>query len=185
MSIKAKYLFILILVLGISFPSYAFLRERFQTFNAIGTIQVAFTPGSDADKLIIQTIQSAHKTIYVQAFSFTHKEIAQSLIQARKRGVDVRVIADSEQHEKIPTSQVMEIARNGVPVFLDSEHQSAHNKLMIIDSQTVITGSYNFTHSAQYKNAENVLVLQGNAPLASAYTENWQRHFAHTTPLRP
>jgi len=155
---------------------------------ASGTVQVAFTPGDDAGKLIVDTINGAHRQVLVQAFSFTHHKIAEALIAAKRRGVDVKVIADREQTEKIPTSVIARIATAGVPVFLDADHTSAHSKVMLIDAgspeTTLITGSFNFTHAAQYKNAENVLVIRGNAALTELYLKNWQRHYEHSQPYR-
>lgn len=155
---------------------------------ASGTLQVAFTPGDDAGKLIADAINGAHHQVLVQAFSFTHREIAEALIVAKRRGVDVKVIADKEQTEKIPTSMIARIAAAGVPVFIDADHISAHNKVIVIDAGstevTLITGSFNFTQAAQYKNAENVLVIRGNAALAELYLKNWQRHYGHSQPYR-
>lgn len=155
---------------------------------ATGTIQVAFTPGDDAGKLIADAISGARRQVLVQAFSFTHHRIAEALIAAKRRGVDVRVIADKEQTEKIPTSVIARIAAGGVPVFLDSDHTSAHSKVMVIDAgsqeATLVTGSFNFTQAAQYKNAENVLVIRGNGALAELYLQNWQHHYEHSQPYR-
>lgn len=155
---------------------------------ATGTIQIAFTPGDDAGKLIADAINGAHRQVLVQAFSFTHHRIAEALIAARHRGVDVKVIADKEQTEKIPTSVIARIAAAGVPVFLDSDHTSAHNKVMVIDAgsteATLVTGSFNFTQAAQHKNAENVLVIRGNAALTELYLKNWQHHYEHSQPYR-
>ncbi|MHB1246274.1 MAG: phospholipase D family nuclease [Sulfuriferula sp.] len=155
---------------------------------AVGTIQVAFTPGDDAGALVITAIHQARRQILVQAFSFTHRAIADALIAAHRRGVDVTLIVDSDQAERIPTSVVKYIAAGGVPVYLDGEHRSAHNKIMVIDADTapvVITGSYNFTHAAQYRNAENLLVLRGNPALAQTYAANWQRHREHAVAFEP
>jgi phosphatidylserine/phosphatidylglycerophosphate/cardiolipin synthase-like enzyme len=151
-------------------------------------VQVAFTPGQDAGKLIADAIDDARIQVLVQAFSFTHRRIADALIEARHRGVDVKVIADREQTEKIPTSLIARMASQGVPVFMDSNHSSAHNKVMLIDAgsaqATLITGSFNFTHAAQHKNAENVLVMRGNSALVDLYLENWLDHFSHARPYR-
>ena len=155
---------------------------------ASGTVQAAFTPGDDAGKLIADTIDSAHHQVLVQAFSFTHRKIADALIAAKRRGVDVKVIADKDQTHRIPTSLISRIAAEGVPVFIDSDHTSAHNKVMVIDADspdaTLITGSFNFTHAAQYRNAENVLVIRGNAALTDLYLQNWHRHYKHSQPYR-
>ena len=155
---------------------------------ATGTVQVAFTPGDDAGKLIADAINSAQRQVLVQAFSFTHRKIADALISAKQRGVDVKVVADKEQTHRIPTSVIARIAAGGVPVFIDSAHNSAHNKVMIIDAGSpeaaLITGSFNFTQAAQHKNSENVLVIRGNKALTDLYLKNWHQHYEHSEPYR-
>lgn len=153
-------------------------------------IQVFFTPGDDAAGSIIKAINSARQQVLVQAFSFTHPGIAQALIAAHQRGVEVKLIADLDQTRKIRQNRIAEMAAAGVPVWLDGEHNGAHNKVMIIDADSanvaeigVITGSYNFTNAAQYKNAENVLLLRANRSLAKAYQRNWQKHLPHARPF--
>jgi len=150
-------------------------------------VRVAFTPGDDAAGQIIDAIRQSRKQVLVQAFSFTHDGIARALVEAHKRGIEVKLIADRDQTEKMKRGQVAGIARGGVPVWLDSEHQGAHNKVMVIDAgqpyAQVITGSFNFTRAAQHKNAENVVFISGNDALIRAYAANWQRHLAHARPL--
>ena len=65
-----------------------------------------------------------------------------------------------------------------MPVQIDDKHQIAHNKIMIIDGETVITGSFNFTKSAEEHNAENLLVIRSKE-LAAKYAANWQAHAKH------
>lgn len=151
---------------------------------AAANVRVAFTPGDDAAGQIIDAIRQARKQVLVQAFSFTHDGIARALVEAYKRGIEVKLIADNEQTGKMKRGQVTGIARAGVPVWLDSEHMSAHNKVMVLDagqpSAQVITGSFNFTRAAQHKNAENVVFISGNDVLVRAYVANWQRHLTHS-----
>lgn len=158
-----------------------------KTIAASGTVQVLFTPDDDAAGQIVLTIEQAQKQVLVQTFSFTSKEIAQALIRAKQRGVDVQVIADAEQILKMERSKVATVADGGVTVFVDSQHASAHNKVMVIDANAadpvVITGSFNFTHSAQHRNAENLLLFRGNRELTKAYLDNWRRHREHSQPL--
>jgi len=153
-----------------------------------GTIEYAFTPEGDAAALVIRALGSAREAVYVQAFSFTHKDIAQALIDAQRRGVEVEVIADASQIELIAHNVVPMLAAAGVPVLVDDRHVSAHDKVMIIDPDTerpaVVTGSFNFTFAAQYRNAENLLILRGNRELARAYLENWRRHRSHASSYR-
>jgi len=59
-------------------------------------------------------------------------------------------------------------------------HKIAHNKIMIIDRNTLVTGSFNFTKSAEESNAENLLILKGNKPLVDRYIENFNGHKAHS-----
>lgn len=158
------------------------------TLTARGTVQIAFTPGDDAAGLIIEAIGKAKKLVWVQAYSFTHPDIAQALVAAKQRGLDVQMIADPQQMERVPSSKTAWLAEQGVPVWLDAEHAAAHNKVILIDLGTpevaVITGSFNFSLAAQYRNAENLLILRGNPTLADAYAANWRRHKIHSFPLR-
>ena len=150
-----------------------------------GTIEYAFTPGDDAAALIVKAIDGARFQIFVQAFSFTHLGIVAALIRAERRGVDVKVIADAEQIKLIDHNVIPHLVQGGVPVFTDEAHAAAHNKVMVIDATAkipvLITGSFNFTHAAQFRNAENLLVFRGNHELTRAYLDNWERHLTHST----
>ena len=154
--------------------------------TATGSIEAAFTPGDRIDNLIIATIASAKHEVLVNAYSFTQRRIAGALLAARKRGVSVQVIADSQQAAALPQNVLAELAKGGVAVWLDANYQAAHNKVVIVDADTAgattITGSYNFTVAAQWHNAENVLILRDNRDVARAYRDNWLRLKAHATP---
>jgi phosphatidylserine/phosphatidylglycerophosphate/cardiolipin synthase-like enzyme len=155
-------------------------------FPARGTVQVAFTPWDDAEAMIIEGIRRAKRQILVQAFSFTSRALANALITAKRRGVDVQVLADREQTLSGESSRIPELAQAGIPVMLEARYQSAHSKAMVMDAgaadAAVITGSYNWTYAAQYKNAENVVILRHNPDVANAYAANWRRHFAGALP---
>jgi len=157
-----------------------------QELPAHGTVQVAFTPWDDAEAMIVGAIHGAKHRILVQAFSFTSRTIAHALIAAKRRGVDVQLIADREQTFGGEASRIPELVKAGIAVSLEVRYQSAHNKVMVLDPDTgdaaVITGSYNWTYAAQHKNAENVLILRGNPELANAYAANWKRHRADALP---
>ncbi|MBP8036260.1 MAG: phospholipase D family protein [Negativicutes bacterium] len=141
--------------------------------NATGTIEVAFSPNGGGAATIIKAIGQAQKTIKVQAYSFTNADIAKALLDASKRGVQVRVVLDKSQETEKYTSATF-LANSGVPVRIDDDFAIAHNKIMILDDETVITGSFNFTKAAEERNAENVLVIRGNKDLAKFYLQNWQ-----------
>jgi phosphatidylserine/phosphatidylglycerophosphate/cardiolipin synthase-like enzyme len=153
--------------------------SRPQGFPAIGSIEAAFTPGDAIDDLIVGAIDAARSKVLVQAYSFTHRRIARALMRARERGVAVAVLADREQARSLPQSALPELAAGGVDVCLDGNFQAAHNKVIVIDADaqraTKISGSYNFTYAAQRSNAENIVILRDNPPVARAYRMNWMR----------
>ena len=157
-------------------------------FPAAGTVQVAFTPWEDAEGLVVEAIAEAQRQILVQAFSFTSRRIAQALIAARRRGVEVLVTADREQTVTGDGNRIRELAAAGIPVWLETRFAAAHSKVMIIDpgtrDATVVTGSFNWTAGAQRRNAENVLVLRRNRDLAGAYEANWRRRQAEASPYQ-
>lgn len=147
-----------------------------------GTVQVAFTPWDDAESLLLETLGRARREILVQAYLLTSRAIAASLIAAKQRGLEVSVLADAYQHADNPTSQLASLADKGIPVWLETRYRNAHNKIMIIDDGTqdvvVVTGSYNFTRSAQRMNSENLFLVRGDLALARRFRQNWERHRA-------
>jgi phosphatidylserine/phosphatidylglycerophosphate/cardiolipin synthase-like enzyme len=155
-------------------------------FAATGTVQYAFAPHDSADLMIIEALDAAREQILMQAYSFTHRRIADALMRAQRRGVDVRVIADQEQTAQLDPTLMRALARSGIAVLVDPQHAAAHNKIIIIDGTrancAVMTGSFNFTYAAQNRNAENALILRGNPPLCAAYQRNWNEHRAHSLP---
>jgi phosphatidylserine/phosphatidylglycerophosphate/cardiolipin synthase-like enzyme len=170
-------------VLAIAAGAAFALQPAVTPFAATGTLQYAFTAEDHADEMIIAAIDAAQRQVLMQAYSLTHRRIADALIRARNRGADVAVIADEEQSRAGP-AMIRELARAGVPLLFDAQHAAAHNKIIVIDagsgSCAVVTGSFNFTYAAQHRNAENVLILRGNPPLCDAYFSNWRRHQLHS-----
>ncbi len=155
-------------------------------YPATGTVEIAFTPGDAVDNLIIAAIERAQTEVLVHAYTFTHRRIAQALINARRSGVAVAVLADREQARAVPQNVLAQLASGGVEVWLDGNFLAAHNKVIVIDAglprATTITGSYNLTFAAQRSNAENIVVLHDNEPVARAYRDNWRRLKAGATP---
>lgn len=144
-------------------------------------IESGFSPGGSAEALILKAIGSAQKSIRVAAYSFTSKPIATALLDAHKRGIDVQVIVDESQRTEKYTSATF-LANTGIPIRVDSTHVLQHNKYLIIDSRHVQTGSYNYSASATYRNAENVLIIWNNQALAKTYLTDWDRHWQHAEP---
>jgi len=140
--------------------------------------QVYFSPNGGSTQAIIKEIDNANMEILVQAYSFTSAPIAKALINAKKRAVSVEVILDKSQRKEKYTSATF-LANSKIPTYIDAKHAIAHNKVMIIDKETVITGSFNFTKAAEEKNAENLLIIKSK-PLAGIYIDNWYKHKQHS-----
>ena len=144
-----------------------------ENFSPQSNFAVCFTPGDNCSLVIANSIDQAKKEIFVAAYSFTDMHIAKALIKAKQRGVDVKVLIDRSQIDN-NIFAVSFLQKNNVYVKVDYQPAIAHNKTMIIDGTTVITGSYNYTYSANEKNAENVLIIQ-DKNLTKLYIENWRR----------
>jgi len=143
-----------------------------------GNVQVYFSPHGGATEAIVSELGKAKSEILVQAYSFTSKEIAKGLVDAHKRGVHVEMILDrSNRSDRYGAGDFT--AHMGIPTYIDAEHQIAHNKIMIIDKNVVITGSFNFTRAAEEKNAENLLIIRSKE-LAKVYIDNWNDHRRHS-----
>lgn len=143
-----------------------------------------FSPKGGCTQAVVDQLNGAKKQVLVQAYSFTSAPIARALVDAKHRGVDVQVILDKSQRGERYSSATF-LANNGVPTYIDPAHKIAHNKVMVIDGQTVITGSFNFTKSAEEGNAENLLVINNAPQLAQRYALNWQDHLGHSEPYLP
>jgi phosphatidylserine/phosphatidylglycerophosphate/cardiolipin synthase-like enzyme len=141
-------------------------------------VSVCFTPGGNCTDTIVKALSDAKRTVLVQAYSFTSASLAKALLDAHKRGVQVQVILDkSQRNEKYSSADFL--ANQGVPTMIDANHAIAHNKVIVIDGEVVITGSFNFTKAAQEKNAENLLIIRDPA-LAAQYAQNWDAHRQHS-----
>jgi phosphatidylserine/phosphatidylglycerophosphate/cardiolipin synthase-like enzyme len=143
-------------------------------------VQVYFSPRGGATEAVVDALDRATNAVWVQAYSFTSAPIAKALVEAHRRGVRVAVILDASQRAE-KYSEADFLNHSGIRTLIDAQHAIAHNKVMILDSYLLLTGSFNFTKAAEEKNAENLLVI--NDPvLAGRYLENWHAHEQHSLP---
>lgn len=148
-----------------------------------GTVAcTCFTPGDDCTDLIVGEINGANRQVVVQAYSFTSAPIAEALVAAKRRGVDVWAVLDKSQRSERYSGATF-LANAGIPVLIDDVHAIAHNKVIVIDGLRTITGSFNFTKAAQERNAENVVVLDGE-DVAGRYLANIHYHAEHSEPYK-
>ncbi|ADP10183.1 MULTISPECIES: phospholipase D family protein [Erwinia] len=139
-------------------------------------ISVGFSPsaGQAALQIVLSTINGAEQSIDIAAYSFTSHPIAAALIAAQNRGVSVRLVADAKANNDKYTA-VTFLTNQDVPVRLNAQYIFMHNKFMVIDSNTVQTGSFNYTSNAAKRNAENVLLVRNAPALAAMYQQEFNR----------
>jgi phosphatidylserine/phosphatidylglycerophosphate/cardiolipin synthase-like enzyme len=142
------------------------------------SMEVFFSPKGGCTEAVVREINSARHEVLVQAYSFSSKPITEALVAAKTRGVQVTVLLD-KSNESEPYSDLPQFLEHGLAPLIDAHHAIAHNKVMVIDRATVITGSFNFTHQAEAENAENLLVIKGNHALAKAYHDHFVQHKGH------
>lgn len=170
--LKLTVLFTLLFIL------YPLQSSSFDLNLKNAPVRVFFSPGGGCTEAVIGEIKSSRTEILVQAYSFTSAPIAKALVDAQRRGVHVEVILDKSQRREKYTSATF-LANMGVPTYIDDKHAIAHNKVMIIDRETVITGSFNFTRAAEERNAENLIIIRSKE-LAEIYIKNWKDHRNHS-----
>ncbi len=143
-------------------------------------IEVYFSPDGGCTAAIISALDKAQRNILVQAYYFTSAPIAEALVRAHRRGVAVTVVLDRSQAGRGYSSAEF-LHRAGIATLIDDQHAIAHNKIILIDDELVITGSFNFTQKAESSNAENVLFVRDKSILQK-YLANWHLHHSHSTP---
>lgn len=170
------------LVLGFAAGYQYHVAETPELFSSMApqpTFQVCFSPDGNCEKVVIKAINTARKEILVQSFELTSQTIADALIKAHHRGVAVRVLCDKSQCQTT-YSRIPQIKAAHIPVTLDRTAGLSHNKVMIIDNNRLLTGSYNWTVGANTRNAENLLVIH-DPSLIKAYKDNWHRRYGQST----
>ncbi len=145
-------------------------------------IDVRFSPEGGCTDKIVSIINSSQKDINILAYVFTSNEIMNALIEADKRIVKINLIMDSMG--SIGHGCLVDdlIHNTKAKVRVDHQHSIAHNKIMIIDSSILITGSFNFSSAAEHKNAENLLIVQDEEKILKMYIDNFELHWYHSDP---
>lgn len=133
-------------------------------------LHVLFSPVSNPYQIrVLPILQNARQEIFISIFYLTHNGIIQELINAKKRGVDVKIIYDalgaSNNKEK-----VKRLRENGVELKAENWGGKNHEKNMVIDGKIFITGSANFSHSGMGRNDENILIFE-NPEIAGFYRD--------------
>lgn len=151
-----------------------------KTILGSSKISVYFSP---QDRIItnsvIPIINGAKKYVYVPVFVITHKDFQQALVNAVKRGADVRVIVDATS-AGAKYSGVKFLRENNIKVKTENRAGKMHMKSIIVDDRYTVLGSMNFTKSGENYNDENVLVIE-NPALTKAFKQKFL-YFYETIP---
>lgn len=138
---------------------------RFQIGSTLGTVYFSPAGGRKARGAILEVLEQAKREIWVAAYVLTDTRIVETLVKAHQRGVRVRVVIDARNLEN---SKEETLQQAGVDVRKDGNPYTMHNKIIVVDREWVVTGSYNFTNSGFGRNNENLLILRDGA-LAQRY----------------
>jgi phosphatidylserine/phosphatidylglycerophosphate/cardiolipin synthase-like enzyme len=138
-------------------------------------VEIYFSPDDGVAKRVIELVSGAQESIYFLAYSFTSKEIGAAMVERAQAGVTVAGVMDDGQIASNQGTEYDTFAQAGLDVRKDGNTDGLmHHKVIIIDRQIVITGSYNFTASAEKNNDENVVIISSPA-VAATYLEEFQR----------
>ncbi len=155
-----------------------------QTAEVNGTIiQVLFASEDDVMGQLLPLVERAEKSIKFMAFSFTHDDLGNAMVDFASRGGDVQGIFETRGSET-PYSELTTFYCEGIPVRQDGNPGTFHHKIIIIDNKIVVTGSLNFSNNGLSSNDENALIIY-NAEIASLYLEEFERRWAEATTPDP
>ena len=136
-------------------------------------IYTYFSPENNIISSLLREIGSAKKSIHFMAFSFTQDELGSAMRDRFESGIDVRGVFEERQISRYSEFERMKAA--GMSVIQDRNRGTMHHKVIVIDEETVITGSYNFSKNAEERNSENLLIIKGNPNIAEAYLAEFDR----------
>jgi phosphatidylserine/phosphatidylglycerophosphate/cardiolipin synthase-like enzyme len=154
------------------------VRHAIRRLGMMPSIDAHFSPKGGCQDAVVREVKKARREILVQAYSFTSDAITSALVEAKKRGVHVEILLD-KSNEVERYSELRVFLDHGLAPLIDANHAIAHNKIMIVDQRTLITGSFNFTNQAEGENAENLLVIKGHGELLRLYRQNFLAHKGH------
>jgi phosphatidylserine/phosphatidylglycerophosphate/cardiolipin synthase-like enzyme len=140
-------------------------------------IDVYFSPDDGVQASLLDLLENAEKNISFMAFSFTSDEVGDMMRARAKDGVQVQGVMEEEQVKSNIGTEFDPFKQAGLDVRIDGNEGQMHHKVIIIDESIVVTGSYNFTNSAETRNDENLLVIY-NEEIAALFMDEFGRVYA-------
>jgi phosphatidylserine/phosphatidylglycerophosphate/cardiolipin synthase-like enzyme len=169
-----------------------FVDQRFGADSPPGTppgeveidgvmVQVLFSPDDGVAARLEALLRGAQHSIHFLAFSFTSDLLAEALRDQARAGVEVLGVMDADQARSNTGTEFESFQNAGLAVRGDGAEGQMHHKFLVIDEQTVVTGSYNFSNSAERRNDENLIVLK-DPRMAAVFIGEFWRIFAAAGP---
>lgn len=155
-------------------------RRLWRWWIGPGAVEVFFSPSGDCLQAVVREIAKARHEVLVQAYSFNVREIAEALVAAKTRGVNVTVVLDRINEEA--ASDLPFLVEQGLAPLLDAHHVIAPSHVVILDAQVVVTGSFTFTPRSS-DNAENLVILRGHPEIAREFRQQFLEHRGHSKPV--
>ena len=138
-------------------------------------IEIAFSPEAGAEALVLKVIGSARQSIRLAGYSFTSPAVVRSLMAAKRRGVDVKILVDDKGNRSQASVSAMNlIVSAGIPIRVISAYIIHHDKYVVVDGKHTETGSFNYSQAAAKSNSENVLVIWDDPIVARRYITHWE-----------
>jgi phosphatidylserine/phosphatidylglycerophosphate/cardiolipin synthase-like enzyme len=145
-----------------------------------------FSPGGGIEPALLEVVKDAKREVFVAMYDFTSKPLAEALVGAKQRGVDVRVVLDRTETERIKKyARYADLRHGKIPVRLMTLGKNAndqdirfHHKFMVVDREVVATGSFNWTSQADAENYENEVVIASKklaADFRAEFERCWQK----------
>ncbi|MGC8855760.1 MAG: phospholipase D-like domain-containing protein [Anaerolineae bacterium] len=144
-------------------------------------LDIYFSPDDGVANGLLDLIHNASQSIYFLAYSFTSDPLGEAIRAQAAKGVQVAGVMEAAQIDSNQGSEFDAFRQAGLDVRRDGNPGQMHHKVIIIDGQIVVTGSYNFTASAETRNDENLIVIY-NPTLAGYFTAEFQRLFSQAQP---
>lgn len=147
--------------------------SNFTTTYGEVEIQVYFPSIDNCGDKIVKLLDRANSTIRIEIYSFTLDNIGDAIVRAEKRGIDVKIIMEPEELN-ISGSEYTKLKNAGVNITVDNGPGIMHDKVAIVDSKYVVTGSFNWSSNAENQNAENMIIIK-NPYIVQEFEQEWDR----------
>lgn len=143
--------------------------------------KVYFSPGPDCLGAILHAINGTRRTLDICVFTVSDDRIREAILMRKVMGVKIRVLTDNEKLLD-EGSDISAFDKTGIPVKVDRTANHMHHKFAIFDNSSVITGSYNWTRSAEAFNHENI-VLEKSPSVVKTFTDTFEKLWKEMKPF--